>query len=214
MKRYFTTIILLAAILCACNNKDNITEETNDINNAEIFLESEQYKKYEKIVKKDGIIVKNALKALTKEERNEYFTLMRSATPNTTETEYDSIFHRIYELTNIDTDKRIKKLYEAKVEMMEGVTFSKKELLKAIQRHCININKTVMTRSYDEVDRTVCMNECSAVYASVYGDCDPTGGTGIEGSIKDQQDYDLWEELRYCAMMAADAYDECMQGCE
>lgn len=205
MNKYFSAIFFLIITFCSCNSQNDSYDEGNNINSADVFLESDQYKEYEKIVKQDSMIVKNALKALTSEERKEYFTLMSSVTQNTTEAEYDSIFHRIYELTNIDTDKRLKTLHQARTKMMEGVTFSKRELLQAMQRHCLNMNRTIMTRSYDEVDRAQCRNECSAVYSSVYWDCDPTGGTG---------GLDHWAETRYCDMIATDAYDECMRNCE
>lgn len=180
------------------------------MSDADVFLESDAFKKYEKIVKADGTIIKNAPKALTVDERKEYFSLMKSVTPNTTDDEYNDVIQKIKVLTGVDTDLRIKKLHDARAKMMENVAFSKKELLQAMQRHCLNMKKVVSTRSYDEIDYVVCRNECSNIYARVYSECDPTGGMGMT----DPQDYDLWCQLRYCEMAASDAYDECMMGCE
>lgn len=201
----FIAIILLSS----CEQTELNTDNSDTITEADLFLESEDFKQYAQIIKDDGRIIRNALKSLTAEEKERYFCLLRSASPEMTDDDYNYIVSEIQQLTGINTDARLRKLHEARVKLLSNVTFSKQDLLKAMQRHCLNRKSIALTRSTEEVSREECLHQCSNIYAQVYNACDPTGGYGSGHS-----DYELWCQTRYCEMIASDAYDECAMGCE
>lgn len=126
-----------------------------------------------------------------------------------TDDDYNYIVSEIQQLTGINTDARLRKLHEARVKLLSNVTFSKQDLLKAMQRHCLNRKPIALTRSIEEVSREECLHTCENIYASVYSQCDPTNGYG-----SGHYDYGLWCQTRYCEMLASEAYDECAMRCE
>ena len=206
-------LFIFATILCclSCNN-DSDSFDVEEVTAADLFLVSDEFKEYEQVVKEDSRIVRNALKVLTADEKRRYFTLMKSASPEMTDDEYNVVVAEIQELTGIDTDARLRKLHEARVKLTSKMTFSKTELLKAMQRQCLNVKKVTMTRSSNENNTSDCLHTCENVYASVYSQCDPTDGYG-PGHNSTHIDYDLWCQTRYCEMLASDAYDKCAMGC-
>lgn len=208
------TRLFIVAVLCcfSCGHSDSDAFDSESVTDADMFLVSDDFKQYEQIVENDRRMVRNALKALTDEEKKRYFTLMKSTYPEMTDEVYYTIISEIRVLTGIDTDARIKRIHKARVNLISKITFPKKELLKAMQRQCLNMKALKLTRSSDEIDRSECLNRCSNVYSGVYSVCDPTGGSG-PGAVSSEEDYRLWCQVRYCEMLAMEAYDECAMGC-
>ncbi|MCM1163315.1 MAG: hypothetical protein NC339_03575 [Muribaculaceae bacterium] len=202
MKHYF--IILLATVLLctSCTQEMVDINDSTDITEADLFLVSDDFKQYERIVKEDGRILKNALKALTQEEKERYFSLMNSASLDMTEEEYVNIVSEIKELTGIDTDARLHKLHDARMNLISKITFSKVDLLKAMQRHCLNMRAIPRSRSTSEADTEECLYECSQIYWQVFTSCKPAYGSNSS-----------WEDGKYCEMVASAAYDDCAKHC-
>ncbi|MCM1163842.1 MAG: hypothetical protein NC339_06310 [Muribaculaceae bacterium] len=206
----FLNLLLLFVFCISYSNSANISTEEEVITEADLFLVSDDFNQYERIVKEDGRILKNALKALTQEEKERYFSLMHSASLDMTEEEYVNIVSEIKELTGIDTDARLHKLHDARMNLISKITFSKVDLLKAMQRHCLNMRTIPMSRSISEASTEECLYDCSLIYTQVYSTCDPTDGYGPGAPDPNR---DLWNETKYCEMVASAAYDDCAKYC-
>ncbi|MCM1163310.1 MAG: hypothetical protein NC339_03550 [Muribaculaceae bacterium] len=215
MKNYLFIFLATVLFCISCTQEMVDVSDSTDITEADLFLVSNDFKQYERIVKEDGRILKNALKALTQEEKERYFSLMNSASLDMTEEEYVNIVSEIKELTGIDTDARLHKLHDARMNLISKINFSKVELLKAMQRHCLNMRAIPRSRSTNEADTEECLYDCSLIYNRVYSSCDPTDGYGPGHNPKDDIDTkrELWEGTKYCEMIASAAFDQCAIYC-
>lgn len=211
MKNYI--IFLTTLLFCCISCNDHEIRGDEPITEADLFLASDEFKQFEQVIINDSRITRNALMALTVEEREQYFSLMKKATPNITNVEYDSIVAEIKRITGIDTDARLRKLHNAKIRLFSKTTFSKTDLLKAMQRQCLNIKNITLTRSTDEINSSDCLHSCENIYAAVYRMCDSTDGYG-PGLVLNEEDYKIWYQTRYCEMQAMEAFDECAVGCQ
>ena len=219
---------MFMGLLCftSCDNQGDDVSSADSITAADIFLSSAQYQEYEAFTKQDSKKMKNALKALSRSERQRYAELMKMITPDISEDAYQAVVDEIYELTKIDIDSRVKKQFVARAKCFQGTNFKKGELLKALQKKFANA-KTVMTRSSNSEE--ACMRECQYAYDAFLSECydniddDDYSGTPFDETmnfeyidpslVKRIMEYENWAETRSCLMEAEGFYDLCMADC-
>lgn len=210
MFRKLFMFLLAGMCLTSCSQSHLDVDDATEVTEADLFLASDEFKQFEKMLKEDSKIVRNALKVLTNDEKARYFELIGSVYPEMPDEEYNVLVAEIKQLTGIDTDKRLRRIYEAKMELKSKITFTKKELLDAIQRHCLTIKSVTLSRSTNEVGSDECYYSCEIQYWNAYYGCD---GDEIYNPT-DPHPTTEWEIARYCEFQAQKAYDECAKWCD
>ena len=212
---------MFMGLLCftSCDNQGDDVSSADSITAADVFLASAQYQEYEAFTKQDSKKMKNALKALSRSERQRYAELMKTITPDISEEAYQAVVDEIYELTKIDIDSRVKKQFVARAKCFQGTNFKKGELLKALQKKFANA-KTVMTRS--DVSEEACLAECRREYNNAIADCYEIPfsyvGTPFDETMEPEVLEELLEEhqwamIRSCISCAEGDYDLCELRC-
>lgn len=222
---------MFMGLLCftSCDNQGDDVSSADSITAADVFLASAQYQEYEAFTKQDSKKMKNALKALSRSERQRYAELMKMITPDISEDTYQAVVDEIYALTKIDIDSRVKKQFVARVKCFHGTNFKKGELLKALQKKFANA-KTVMTRS--DVSEEACLAECrheyeeslAACYKDPYDDDIDYTGTPFDETMNFEyidpsllekwiKEHKEWANTRACIICADMEYDICAGMC-
>lgn len=229
LQRYIEKFILFF-VLIGMFSCDNVTQSDNDtqtvVTEADVFLASEKYQKYSVVMEADARMMRNAFKTLTKEEKQEYFRLLRSITDSISEEEYKQIVEEIYALTRIDIDTRLKKLSAARHTLLDGTHFTKKELLDAMQRRNVANSTLSITRATSEENRETCRHACLADYTSAVKECKDAYESDYRGTAYDEsmnnkdasldgqfRNYKDWCASRACEAIAANEYDNCLSEC-
>lgn len=204
-------MFLLAAIcLTSCSQSHLDVDDATEVTEADLFLASDEFKQFEKMLKEDSRIVRNALKALTKDENARYFELMGSVYPEMSDEEYNVLVAEIKQLTGIDTDKRLRRIYEVKTELKSKMNFSKKDFLDAMQRQCLNMKHRSLSRSTNEVGSDECYYNCEQEYWTTLYGCDANADTHNPCPGPN----DEWDKSRYCEYKAQKNYEICVHGCD
>lgn len=201
------------------NEGHNFNKISND---AEIFVYSNKFIEYEAFVTKESKQLKNAIKVLSKSEKETYNRLIKKVTPRITEEEYKRVITEIYKIINIDIDNRLKRLFLARYVCFYGTTFSKVEFLRALQIK--NANKGIVaTRS--SVSELACLDMCNSAYYSSTYSC-YSQDSSFAGSPFDEEmniDPDFlnrimetkeWAEIRTCLLDAETNFIFCKSQCQ
>lgn len=214
MKKFICLLFAIVALF-SCNN-DSIEDAcTNEISQADIIVNSDEFATLQNVLRADRKIIALAYKSLSKEDKRRVLSLQEKG-ENLRGEEKVLVAKEISDLLDIDFEARYKTLSEALHDCFKDAKVSKEDLAKAIRR------RNTMTRSssddyYRELQYQNCLDMCEYSYVLSCGLCYskyvetemiPQWGGGLEYEVIYHEGY------KDCMTAVYYARIECLSDCE
>lgn len=200
-------LLLILFVFCtvlSCSESGNFSS-SEEITEADIFVNSPEYEEYASVLKKDRMVMSNAFKRMSSNDKKRYFALFDSLLSSKDRNEQLCYLERIKNLSGIDLEQRLVTIKRSVPDVSQYANLDKVAILKALQRKNIQRQGEQLLSLSDEEREEACIRACEWTFLAEDGRC---------ASYSDDFDYGDSGFVDYhCHLMAAMHYDTCLSGC-
>ena len=155
-------------LLFNCSNDgSDVSFET--LNEADVFVVSEQHQEYQMKLSKDRKRMNRVFKSFSKENKKRYKLLLSFAIRTQSQCKQNMYIDSLSHLTGVNYRERIYMLYQSKKKTFENCNIKKRDYLKAVQRYNVRLSNEKNTRSVSTEE--ACLRTCEHLYYLAVADC-------------------------------------------
>lgn len=169
MSRLFFILFVLCTML-SCSEADNLSS-SEELTEADIFVNSPEYEEYASILKKDRMVMSNAFKKMTANDKKRYFALFDSLMSSKDRDEQLYYLTKINNLSGIDLEQRLAAIEKSIPDISLYANLNKVAILKALQKKNIKRQGEQLLSLSDEQQKEACIKACEWTFLAEDGEC-------------------------------------------
>lgn len=228
-------LLLILFVFCtvlSCSESGNFSS-SEEITEADIFVNSPEYEEYASVLKKDRMVMSNAFKRMSSNDKKRYFALFDSLLSSKNRNEQLCYLEKIKNLSGIDLEQRLVTIKRSVPDISQYANLDKVVILKALQKKNIQRQREQLLSLSDEEQKEACIKACEWTFLAEDRSC-KLSPNDISCECTDCEDCEMGPDptnffcLHYCLrckyrgtdfvdyhchLMAVMHYDECLSGC-